>query len=73
MGDLQTIVLRLFSVGAFALLAIGVLDRLVNVFGYTLLRGAVSRGGLLEVSAVAMLFVIAVLLRQIRDQLRANT
>ncbi len=73
MENLQSIVLRLFFVGAFALLGIGILERLLNAFGYTVLRGAITGGRLLEVSAVVMIFVIAVLLRQIRDQSRANT
>ncbi len=72
MGDVQSIVLRLLFTGAFAVFGMGVLERLVNQFEYTILRGAFSGGRLLEISAVVVLFVVALLLRQIRDQLRTN-
>ncbi|MGH0034538.1 MAG: hypothetical protein ACQGVK_05885 [Myxococcota bacterium] len=73
MGDLQSVALRVLFVGAFGILALGVLERLVNAVGYTVMRGAFSGGRLLEISAVVVLFVVAVLLRQIRDELRARS
>ena len=63
-----SVVCRVFFAGAFILLALGLLERLSFAFGYTLLRGVFSGGRLLEISAVLLIFVIALLLRQIRDK-----
>ncbi len=64
-----SIVCRIFFAGAFALLALAVFERLSFAFGYTLLRGTFTGGKLLEISAVVLIFVIALLLRQIREKL----
>ena len=62
-------VCRIFFAGACILLVLAAFERLSYVFGYTLLRGVFSGGRLLEISAVILIFVIALLLRQIRDKL----
>jgi hypothetical protein len=49
-----------------------IFERLANAMGYTFLRGAISGGRLLEISAILVTFVIALLLREIRDALRAQ-
>jgi hypothetical protein len=69
---LESLASRIFFAGAFVLLAIAVLERLANWGGYTILRGAYDPGRLMEFAAVALLFVITVLLRQIRQQLRTR-
>ena len=57
-----------------ALLAGGlaIFERLAFAMGYTFLRGTISGGRLLEISAILVIFVIALLLREIRDLLRAQ-
>jgi hypothetical protein len=62
---------RLFFFLALAMLGLAVIETAVNFFDYTILQGAYTAGRLLEVSAALLVFVIAVLLRQIRDG--ANT
>ena len=58
---------RLFFFLALGLLGVGIIEFLLNFLDYTILRGAYSAGRLIELSAVLLIFVITVLLRQIRD------
>ena len=69
METLQSLVLRILFVGAFALMAVAVLEWLANLLGYTVLLEATRPSRLLEISATVMIFVIALVLRQIRDRL----
>jgi hypothetical protein len=69
---LYSLVARVFWIGAFALLVFAVLEALVNFRGYTILSGAYSPGRLLELSAVLLVFVLSLLLRQIRQELRSE-
>ena len=55
-----------------ALLVLAGLERVVNVGGYTITRSTFTAGRLLEISALLATFVIAILLRQIRDEARAR-
>jgi hypothetical protein len=64
---LSSVVCRVFFIGASLLLALGVLERVAFVFDYTITRGSITGGRLLEIAAVAVIFVIAILLRQIRE------
>ena len=57
---------------AMALLALAASERIVNVFGYTISRGTFTAGRLLEIGAILLTFVIAILSRQIRDELRTS-
>jgi len=68
MNGLQHLFLRLAFFVAFLLLAIAAFEYVVNVFGFTILRTLYTPGRLLEVAAVMILFVVALLLRQIRDE-----
>ncbi len=52
------------------LLFIAVVERLTNIAGYTFLRQTYTPGRLLEFAAVFMIFVIVILLRQIREELK---
>jgi hypothetical protein len=63
---------RLLFIAAFGLLGLAVLERVVYAFGYTILRETFTAGRLLDLAAVALIFVIALLLRQIRDGLAAG-
>jgi hypothetical protein len=70
LAKLMSTVSRLFFLGALVLLVIAVSESAVNLFGYTFLRGSYSGARLLEFAAVLLIFVTAVLLRQIKDALR---
>jgi hypothetical protein len=63
---------RLFFIAALVLLAIAVLERTAHVMGYTILQGAYTAGRMLEFSALLVTFVIALLLRQIREELKKD-
>ena len=58
---------RLFFFLALGILSVAIIEILVNFLDYTILRGAYTAGRLIELSAALMVFVIAILLRQIRD------
>ena len=60
---------RVFFVVAVVLLAAAVLEKIVNLAGYTLVR-VYEPQRLLELAATMMVFVIALLLRQIRERMR---
>jgi hypothetical protein len=67
---LGSIVSRAFFVGAFLLIVLAVVEQAANLFGYTVLRGAYSAGRLMELAATLVVVVIALLLRQVREELR---
>lgn len=67
MNGPQHLFLRLAFFVAFLLLAIAAFEYVVNFFGFTILSSLYTPGRLLEVAAVIVLFVVALLLRQIRD------
>ncbi len=58
---------RLFFFLALGILSVAFIEFLVNFFDYTILQGVYTAGRLLEMSAAMLVFVITVLLRQIRD------
>ncbi len=70
LDKLLSAVSRLFFWGALVLLVIAIAERVVNVFGYTILRGAYTAGRMLEFAAVLLIFVIAMSLQQLRDSLK---
>ena len=67
---LSSLVSRFFFLGAFVLLIFAVTERAANIFGYTILRGYYTGGRLLEFSVFLLIFVIALLLRQLREEVR---
>ena len=67
---LMSMVSRVFFFGAFVLLALAVFEALARLFAYTVLRGTYTSGRLLELAGILLIFVIAILLRQVRDELR---
>ena len=67
MYGLQHLFLRLAFFTAFLLLAIAATEYVVNFFGFTILSSLYTPGRLIEISSVMFLFVVALLLRQIRD------
>jgi hypothetical protein len=60
---------RLFFAGAFVLLALAVLEKAANATGYTILR-VYPGGRLLEFAVVLLIFVVAMQLRAMRDDLK---
>lgn len=64
---------RLFVTGALALITIASVEYIANLLGYTLLRHMYSAGRLIELAAALAVIVIALLLRQIREELRKKT
>ena len=68
--NLQSMMSRFFFFGAFVLLLLAGLEKVVNLFGYTILRDTYRAGRLLEFATILLVFVIAILLRQIREDLR---
>ena len=67
MEKLFSLVSRLLFFGAFAMLGLGLFEQASNLLGMTLLRGRYSSGRLMELASVLLVFVITLLLRQIRD------
>ena len=70
MDTFTSLMSRFFFVAAFILLALSVFEALANLGGYTIMRGTYSAGRLLEFSALLLIFVMAIVLRQVRDELR---
>ena len=70
LDNLNSLISRLFFFMAFLLLAGAVVERAANTFGYTILRETYTAGRLLEFSVVLLIFVIALLMRQVREQLK---
>ncbi len=67
---LSSVISRFFFFAAFLLLTAAVLDRFLNLFGYTILQGAYTPGRMLQFAGILLVFVIALLLREIREQLK---
>jgi len=65
MDNLISLVSRFLFFGAFILAFLGFWEKLINIFGYTFMR-AYSPSRLLEISAVALIFVISIQLREIK-------
>ncbi|OLB57501.1 MAG: hypothetical protein AUI13_08435 [Gemmatimonadetes bacterium 13_2_20CM_2_69_23] len=64
---LTGIVSRILFVGCFAVAALAGWERLLNVFGFTLLGGNYAPSRLLELSGVGVLYVIALQLRELKE------
>ena len=71
LDKLYSLVARVFFFGAFAALCLIVVEKIANIRGFTILRGY---GGekILALAGVLVIFVIAILLREIREVLRAK-
>lgn len=68
---LSSVFSRVFFFVSILLLGLAVLEKLVNVSGYTIVR-MYEPQRLLEIAATMMVFVIALLLRQIRENVRGG-
>ena len=71
MKDIQySLISRLLFVVATLLLLVALFDWVIGWFGYALTWVPYEPGRLLEFAAILVIFVIALLLRQIRDAVR---
>lgn len=73
MDKVSSLTMRVLFIIAFGLLAISVSEALANAFGYTITRGSYSGGRLLEFAGILLMFVVALLLRQLRNQLKRDS
>jgi len=69
-NSITSLISRVFFFISFVLIALALVERFLNFSGYTIFRGAYTSGRVLELAGLLMIFVIAILLRQIRDSLR---
>ena len=69
---LSSIISRVFLFGAFAFLALAVLEWLLNFAGSSIPMTTANARTFLDYSAILLLFVIVLLLRQIREKLEAS-
>jgi len=67
---INSLISRLFFASAFVLLILAALERVANLMNYTILRGSYTAGRLLEFSAILAIFVVVLLLRQVRELLK---
>lgn len=65
-----SLVSRAAVLAAFVLIGLGVIEYAANMSGYTVIGLAHTPSHLIELGAALTVVVIALLLRQIRDQLR---
>lgn len=70
MKTLTSLLSRVLFVAAFALAALGVWEKLARLLGYTVVRGYYDPWRLLEYAVVALLFVMALQLREIKMTMR---
>jgi hypothetical protein len=69
-NTVASLVSRLVVLGAAVLIALGLIEGAANVLGYTIVHEAHKPSHMIELGAALIVIVIALLLRQIRDQLR---
>ena len=68
---LESLVSRVFFVGAFLLFVLALVERTANHFGSSILQ-VTKAVTLMETAVVLLVFVIAIQLRVIRDALKRN-
>jgi hypothetical protein len=73
MTQITSLVTRALFVLAFLLAGIAVWEKLANYFGYTVVGSAVNPSRMLEFAGTALLFVLALLLREIRHAVMAKS
>jgi hypothetical protein len=69
---IASLVSRVVVLGAVVLIALGLIEGAANVLGYTFIHEAHKPSHLIELGAALTVIVIALLLRQIRDQSRKS-
>ena len=66
MKKMETTIRRAFFYGALAVAALAVCQKIASLFNYTLWRHLPEQGRLVEITAIALLFSIAMQLHEIR-------
>jgi hypothetical protein len=69
MNQLTSLISRVLFVASFLLAGLATIEKLTNLFGYTVIRPTYEPWRLLEFAAVALLFVFALQLREIHHAL----
>ncbi len=64
--QLTSLISRILFIVSFIFAGIAVSEKVANLIGYTLTRGCYPNWNLLELSAISLLFVIALQLREIK-------
>jgi hypothetical protein len=64
------LLIRPFFIAAFVILVVAIVERVAGIRDLSVTADIYSPGRLLEIAAMLMIFVIAMLLRQVRDELR---
>lgn len=72
MNQVSSVVGRILFVGAFLLGGLAIWEKLANLMGLTLVR-IYSPARLLELAVIALVFVIALELRAIREHTKGST
>jgi len=72
MKHISSIINRIAFLGSFILVGLAIFERLARTMGYTLLRGFYTPGRLMEIASVALFFVIALQLREIKLSLSSK-
>ena len=67
MSQVISIASRVLFVAAVLVAGLAVWEKLANLFNMTMMRDAYTPGRLLELAAIALLFVIAVQLRELKE------
>jgi hypothetical protein len=71
---LTSLICRIFFIVAFVMLVIAVWDKIIGYYGFTVsFIGEMGPARLLELAVTLMIFVIGLLLRQIREGLRSKS
>jgi hypothetical protein len=73
MKTLLIIARNIFFFGSFAIAALAMLEKIMHVFRFTLFRGYFYPLHLLELSAIGILFSIAIQIYEIRLALNAKS
>jgi hypothetical protein len=69
MNKMNSFICRVLFVAAFVLAGLAILEKLLNLVRLTILQQRYEPGRLIEFAAVILLFVIALLLREVRHLL----
>ena len=72
-NKLTSITNRVFFILAFLLLFLAIWEKIVRYFDYTISCIPYEPARLLEFSVIFLIFVITLLLRQIREELKSNS
>ena len=69
-NSVTSVLYRIFAVATFALLGLAAIEAVVKEYKYTIVHERYEPGRLVELAAMSAIFAIALLLRQIREELR---